>query len=436
MPDPDDIQDYVEQRLTLGHEDRSFEVKGPLNLTDKAHRAKVARAAMAMGNLRDGGFICIGIDETRMREMLPGLDDTEFEQWSDFDNVSDALARYCEPPLTFTRHPLTLSNGVKVVVLAVAEFDDVPHVCKRDSQGELHRGAVYVRPRGKPESVPVPSAADMRDLLDLAITKGVREFVRRAGQAGIPLGLAPAPEDVDQEAYRAEAARAWGEPSQVMADILAAGHTDVAVRPAAFDAGRVDPAKLERFLLDHTVRLRGWPVPFVDDGAGRHRYPGAVGQDIEPRVVPHSEAWRLCTSGQFLHRRVLVSDLRHLEQAQPTDPSSTGVVVVWDVLLYMVEVAELGARMATALEVDHVAFDVTLSGIANRELVSGDWQRELHGPYRMASNELETQLGVSTTRLVADTRTVGVELAQGLLRQFGLGVPDQVLFDWQEQVFH
>lgn len=36
----------------------------------------------------------------------------------------------------------------------------------------------------------------------------------------------------------------------------------------------------------------------------------------------------------------------------------------------------------------------------------------------------------------AGTRWVGGERTQGLLTPFGLGVPDRVLFDWQDQVFH
>jgi len=38
--------DEVQQLLALGHEIRSFEVKGPGSLNDKAYCAKVARAAM------------------------------------------------------------------------------------------------------------------------------------------------------------------------------------------------------------------------------------------------------------------------------------------------------------------------------------------------------------------------------------------------------
>ena len=52
----------VEDLFGLGHESRSFEVKGPGLLTDSAYCARVARAVMAMGNLRDGGLVCLGVE--------------------------------------------------------------------------------------------------------------------------------------------------------------------------------------------------------------------------------------------------------------------------------------------------------------------------------------------------------------------------------------
>jgi hypothetical protein len=83
------------------------------------------------------------------------------------------------------------------------------------------------------------------------------------------------------------------------------------------------------------------------------------------------------TSGQFLHRRLLATDLRDAQDLKPNAAAATGAVAVWDVLLYMVEVAEFGARMATALGLDQVTFDVGLDGIAGRQLISGDFCREL-----------------------------------------------------------
>ncbi|MDI9933156.1 hypothetical protein QM588_22285 [Rhodococcus sp. IEGM 1354] len=134
----------VEQQLALNHETRPFEVKGPGDLADKAYVAKIARAAMAMGNLSDGGVVCLGIDDKRMREMMPGLATTQAMDWSDFDNVSAALARYSDPPVTFLTDQYTLFNGVTFVILDVSEFDRVPRVQKELSRRVAER--LHVRP--------------------------------------------------------------------------------------------------------------------------------------------------------------------------------------------------------------------------------------------------------------------------------------------------
>jgi hypothetical protein len=109
-------------------------------------------------------------------------------------------------------------------------------------------------------------------------------------------------------------------------------------------------------------------------------------------------------------------------------------VALWDVLLYVVEVAELGARMATRLGCKSVAFDVGLVGITGRELVSGNARRHLYGPYVSAAHAFSAAKTVDTTGLLTDTRTIGVELAQGILRQFGADLPDQVLHEYQDEV--
>lgn len=112
-------------------------------------------------------------------------------------------------------------------------------------------------------------------------------------------------------------------------------------------------------------------------------------------------------------------------------PGATGAVAVWDVLMYAVEVAEFGARMASVLDVSSLTFEFAVAGVAGRELISGGWNRELRGPYLNAADVLETTAVVDAARLLAHTRQVGVEIAQEILRQFGLNVPDQVLYDWQ-----
>lgn len=204
-------QQEVEALLAPGHEIRSFEVKGPGSLSDKADVARVARASMAMGNHRDGGLICLGVDDKQMPQMTPGLDAAQLKEWSDYDNTSAALARYSDPPVNFSLHPLTLSSGANVLVLQIFEFEHVPHICKRGYPNILQDGATYVRSLRTPESVPVPSSAEMRQLLDLATNKALRDFVARATAAGLTLGGTPSPtqQQLDEAGFDAEAQEGW-----------------------------------------------------------------------------------------------------------------------------------------------------------------------------------------------------------------------------------
>ena len=204
-------QQELEALLAPGHEIASFEVKGPGGLSDKAYTAKVARASMAMGNHRDGGLVCLGIDDKQMSQMTPGLNTDQLREWSDYDNVSAALARYSDPPVNFSLSQITLSSGVSIVLLEVLEFEHVPHICRRDYPGVLQNGATYVRSLRQPESVPVPSLVEMRILLDLATNKALRDFVARATAAGLTLGGTPSPtqQQLDAAAFDAEAQQGW-----------------------------------------------------------------------------------------------------------------------------------------------------------------------------------------------------------------------------------
>ena len=434
----------VEDSLRLGRESRSFEVKGHGSITDKQYVARVVRATMAMGNLRDGGQVCLGIDNNQMAAMQPGLAPAEVAEWSDYDNVSDQVAKYSEPPVAFHLHHFTLSSGANVVVLDVEEFDTDLHICKKDYPGVLQAGQTYVRPRGKPQSSQVPSLVDMRDLHNLAIDKGVREYFRRSEYAGAPftLATAPTPEQQDLAAFDAEAAEAWAAPSSIqnpVGGVLVPGsstlaYTSVSVRPGPHEADRISPSQLETFAATNAVRLRGWPVPMVSNREVVAHHGTWIGQDLQAEIVPHLEAWRLFTSGHFLQRRVIATDLRDAAELKSGAPEATGAVAVWDILLYLVEVAELGARYATALGAETVTIDVVLKNIAGRELISGDWKRELHGPHITQADALTARVVHPTPALLAAPRAVGVDLTQQILRKFGLEVADKILMEWQDSV--
>jgi predicted HTH transcriptional regulator len=200
----------IEAILEGGHELQSFEVKGAGAATDSHFLAKVAKGGMGLGNIRDGGHIVIGIDDKKMREMTPGLGPADLATWLDFDSVSAKMAAYSAPPIKFHVEPVELSNKVMVAVMEVTEFLDEPHICVKQLDGALLRGRIYVRTRSKPETAPIDSAAELRELLDLAADKRLRALVGRLARAGVPLTPSE-PRQSEAQKFEEERRRGWND---------------------------------------------------------------------------------------------------------------------------------------------------------------------------------------------------------------------------------
>ncbi len=200
----------IENLLKVGHETRGFEIKGPGALTDSHFFAKVVRAVLSMGNLRDGGYVVIGIDDKDPAALKPGLDTNQLESWLDYDTVASNMAVYADPPLHFETGIEELSNGAAVLVIQVHEFAVEPHICGKAFDPVLRKGALYVRSRKLPATVEVEDSVEMRELVDLATEKGVRRFIQTAQRVGLRLDSdATKPGPTGEEKYEDERSKGW-----------------------------------------------------------------------------------------------------------------------------------------------------------------------------------------------------------------------------------
>jgi predicted HTH transcriptional regulator len=182
-------EEEFESLLALGHEVDGVELKGAWIRTDRLFLAKVARAVLGMANRRDGVLVILGVEETAKADAV-GLSDEQAESWLRYDDVSASVNEYASPCVRFETELHTFW-GKKFVFIRVHQFDDIPILCAKDynepgkNTPVLRRGACYVRSRHKPETSEIPSEEEIRELLELAIDKGVRKFLSRAQKAGI-----------------------------------------------------------------------------------------------------------------------------------------------------------------------------------------------------------------------------------------------------------
>jgi hypothetical protein len=228
--------------------------------------------------------------------------------------------------------------------------------------------------------------------------------------------------------------------SEVIDKIRSKGHWDVVIRPGTFDEQRVDYEALEDVLEPIAVRLRGWPVPYVDRREQFLRGEDWVGQDIDAERVSHYEAWRFFTSGQFNHLRAVSADWRseaiYVSGETIVPQGFTSAIEVWEILFYLTEVFELATRLSLSPAGDEsMTVSVRLDGLGRRALVVGQPNRmPFDSPYGPPPQTLAREATLSREELAADARGAAVEMARGLFLRFGWKPSRDQLAEWQREL--
>lgn len=203
--------------------------------------------------------------------------------------------------------------------------------------------------------------------------------------------------------------------------IRSKAYWEVVIRPQRFVADRIDYAELENSLSAAAVRMRGWPVPLVDNRVEPVGGEDWVGQDIDAEMVGHYEAWRFYTSGQFLHLRAVSADWRSNAEATSTPPGFASVIEVWEILYYVTEVFELAARLALSPAGDDpMVIEIGLAGLEGRALVVGMRDRaDFAIPHRARAPAVHQVLTLSREHLVGEAQGEAVRTASQFFARFG-----------------
>jgi hypothetical protein len=209
--------------------------------------------------------------------------------------------------------------------------------------------------------------------------------------------------------------------SEITDEIRSKGHWDVAIRPEPFIEDRVDYADLDEIMVRAVVRLRGWPVPYIDHREEPLRGDDWIGHDIDAEGGAHYEAWRFFTSGQFNHLRAVSADWRTGHEVTAVPDGFNAVIEVWEILFYLTEVFELAARLALGPAGDErTTLDVRLHGLRDRALVVAHPGRmPFTTPHRTNSESLRQTVAVSRDALVAEGRQEAAKAARKLFLRFG-----------------
>jgi len=181
-----------------GREERNLEYKPSLNWKDDTTKAKIAKAVLAMANLRDGGFIVLGVEDSGAKPT--GMNQRDSESFNQ-DHVLAHVNEYADPFVELAVSPVEL-EGKLFVVIRVQEFYEIPVICKKETKDQnLRKGAIYIRSRRIPESAEVRSQTEMREILELAAIKNVRKLISTMESVGIQIGVQSDNIDDDRRQY-------------------------------------------------------------------------------------------------------------------------------------------------------------------------------------------------------------------------------------------
>ncbi|MFC2099209.1 helix-turn-helix domain-containing protein [Candidatus Bipolaricaulota bacterium] len=192
-------EDQLQTVIAFGREQRGIEFKGPGTRTDKAFMGKVVRAMLGMANKPGGGFVIIGVTDDGTTLAPAGLSAAELATWN-YDDLASSVTNYADPYVDFTIEAVE-ADGRTYAVVEVREFDELPIICKRSLDPTLREGAMYVRPKGKVETVGCSSHVEMREIVDSAAEKLAKRMLARRSRLGLAeADAADEREKLDREA--------------------------------------------------------------------------------------------------------------------------------------------------------------------------------------------------------------------------------------------
>ncbi|GHF22624.1 helix-turn-helix domain-containing protein [Pseudolysinimonas yzui] len=390
--------------IELGYEQRSIEFKAAGSRTDRRFLALIARAALALANQRDGGHLLIGLSEEGIDADSSGLSDEQVDEWLSYDDLSDQINSYADPPVAIQVQRRSLPNSRPIVVIEVAEFAEVPTLSKKDYPGVIANRSLYTRSMAKPESSASHSQNELREILNLATEKQLSRFIETARRGGLSFSGLP----TDADAFGAQAASVQGGPTYFA--VPEVEHALIEIHPSTFDPELIEYRALARSVRERAVSWRGWPFPFVRDP---QRGDDWVGESVD--TLDGIEVWQFFRSGLFVHYETIGT-------RPPDFGSAEGdrLLPIWMPLLHFTEALEFASRLQRAhWPESSTVVRVSLNNIEGRHLVAGRHRNPLHGQYVFNGEQWSREIVLTAEQALTSTRGNAVRLALDLVERFG-----------------
>jgi hypothetical protein len=182
-----------------GEQRRNIELKRSMSWNDNSTKAKVVKAILGMSNIRDGGYLILGFEQENDTFKATGVKEEDISTFN-YDNVKSLVSEFADPFVEFFMEVVTdEKEGKKFLVFTINEFNEIPVICKRDGLENLEKGMIYTRSRRMSETVRVPTNAEMREIVDMAIEKGIRKYIETSYRGGLQIRAVTKEDEYEKE---------------------------------------------------------------------------------------------------------------------------------------------------------------------------------------------------------------------------------------------
>lgn len=291
----------------------------------------------------------------------------------------------------------------------------------------MRKGACYVRGRGKVQTTEIPSQTEMRELLELAVSKRIQQYIRV-----LPIAKTENMKETSTEHYDAIMLELIS--TDILKKLQTRGWWEFSLRPTTFNQELLDDIQnLPRLVRSASVDFRGWDFPHIT----YETWPILKMHWIENETDwwTHIERWIFDQSGLFKIYRAFEVDW--IEQSEwPNKPSWEPCTVfpVMGTVTLLSEMFEFSGRLLSSTEFiacDDVQIEISAHGINGRRLVMEDPSRHLRPNYVSSLDKYTFSKTLKRDDVVAHGRTLALNVADHIFKRFNCSLNMSVLSDLQ-----
>lgn len=402
------MYEKIIELINVGKETRNTEFKKTYDWSDPNQRAKIVRCILSMSNTKDGGHLILGVDddEILLENKLCGMELEHFQKLN-YDHIIVHVNKFADPPIAFQMHPV-VENGLHFMVFEIPEFDEIPIVCKRSGEEGLKEGAVFSRSKSKPESAIIRSQSEMRELIDIAINKGIHSFYSRIKNSGLQIV-----DDTSSQSYDMELDRI--EVHEIFGVIKKGGYWKINIRPTSYAENRINSlAKCEEYLRSSKVSFRGWDFPHISTLKSGQKF-----IQSSEYFGGHEEFFRFFKSGQFVFYKAMPEESMASSYQRRVNDKGLEIITT---LFFLTEVFEFASRIFNFEEMgNQFTIDIELFDIQGRQLFFYDPLRVLYEKYiSEIDNEIKISKEGRLEDLILEKAELALEVSKEIFGAFGL----------------